>query len=294
MDLMRIYWRAIGMLAPEKRLALSLTLAGVAVAVVQLAEPILFGRVVDALGKQQSATAIIAMWAGIGLFGIIASVVVSTFADRLAHRRRLAVMNEAFERAITLPLSYHAERGTSAVVGAISNGTGDLFWIWLRAMREEVTAFVLILLLVPTAISMDWRMALILASLAAAYALLNMIAIQRTSTGQAAVETLSYNVSGRVGDVISNVTVVQSFAPQQAEIAAQRGGERARHQPQLGAQLLAEGVRVLRPGRELAHQRAQVYELNELAALEGNTMKWENRVRLDVVRQNLMRMWSAT
>jgi PKHD-type hydroxylase len=42
------------------------------------------------------------------------------------------------------------------------------------------------------------------------------------------------------------------------------------------------------------HQRSQVYELNEVAALEGLTMKWENRVRLDVVRQNLMRMWSKT
>jgi PKHD-type hydroxylase len=42
------------------------------------------------------------------------------------------------------------------------------------------------------------------------------------------------------------------------------------------------------------HQRMQVYELNEIAALEGNTMRWENRVRLDVVRQNLMRMWSTT
>ncbi len=42
------------------------------------------------------------------------------------------------------------------------------------------------------------------------------------------------------------------------------------------------------------HQRAQVYELNEIAALEGNTMKWENRVRLDVVRQNLLRMWTTT
>jgi PKHD-type hydroxylase len=42
------------------------------------------------------------------------------------------------------------------------------------------------------------------------------------------------------------------------------------------------------------HQRMQVYELNELAALEGATMRWENRVRLDVVRQNLMRMWSTT
>lgn len=41
------------------------------------------------------------------------------------------------------------------------------------------------------------------------------------------------------------------------------------------------------------HRRMQVYELNELAALEGDTMKWENRVRLDVVRQNLMRMWAS-
>ncbi len=41
------------------------------------------------------------------------------------------------------------------------------------------------------------------------------------------------------------------------------------------------------------HQRTQVYELNEIAALEGLSMKWESRVRLDVVRQNLMRMWST-
>jgi PKHD-type hydroxylase len=42
------------------------------------------------------------------------------------------------------------------------------------------------------------------------------------------------------------------------------------------------------------HRRSQVYELNEIAALEGQTMKWENRVRLDVVRQNLIRMWATT
>lgn len=42
------------------------------------------------------------------------------------------------------------------------------------------------------------------------------------------------------------------------------------------------------------HQRSQVYELNELAALEGNAISHESRVRLDVVRQNLMRMWTST
>jgi PKHD-type hydroxylase len=42
------------------------------------------------------------------------------------------------------------------------------------------------------------------------------------------------------------------------------------------------------------HRRSQVYELNEIAALEGMSMKWESRVRLDVVRQNLLRMWATT
>jgi PKHD-type hydroxylase len=42
------------------------------------------------------------------------------------------------------------------------------------------------------------------------------------------------------------------------------------------------------------HRRSQIYELNEIAALEGNNMNWESRVRLDVVRQNLMRMWTET
>jgi PKHD-type hydroxylase len=42
------------------------------------------------------------------------------------------------------------------------------------------------------------------------------------------------------------------------------------------------------------HERMQVYELNEIAALEGLRMSPESRVRLDVVRQNLLRMWSAS
>jgi PKHD-type hydroxylase len=42
------------------------------------------------------------------------------------------------------------------------------------------------------------------------------------------------------------------------------------------------------------HRRTQLYELNEVAALEGLNMQWQNRVRLETVRQNLMRMWSKS
>jgi len=39
-------------------------------------------------------------------------------------------------------------------------------------------------------------------------------------------------------------------------------------------------------------QRTQLYELSEVAALEGLKMEWGNRVRLEAVKNNLLRLWS--
>jgi len=38
--------------------------------------------------------------------------------------------------------------------------------------------------------------------------------------------------------------------------------------------------------------RTQLYELNEVAALEGLKMEWSSRVRLEAVKNNLLRLWS--
>jgi PKHD-type hydroxylase len=40
------------------------------------------------------------------------------------------------------------------------------------------------------------------------------------------------------------------------------------------------------------YQRTQLYELSEVAALEGLKMAWGNRVRLEAVRNNLLRLWA--
>lgn len=222
MSLVRIYFRVIGLLAAEKGLALSVAAAGVLISVVQLAEPILFGWVIDALTRGEAAVSTIGLWAGLGLFSVGASVVVSITADRLAHRRHLAALGEAFERAITLPAGYHADRGSGAVVRTVLQGTDALFWLWLAGLREQLTAVVGIILLVPTAISIDARMAGILAILAIAYVGLNSLVMRKTSAGQAAIESYNSKVYGRVGDVIGNVTVVQSFARLKAESEAMR------------------------------------------------------------------------
>lgn len=220
LNLVQIYKRALALLAPEKYLAILLAVAGVIIAAIQLAEPIIFGRVVDALGKGQDVYGLIALWAALGLFSILAGVVVATYADRLAHRQKLVQLADVFERAIALPQHYHAERGSGAVIRTILSGTSSLFWLWLGAMRDQLTALFGILLLIPTAISMDERMSMILFAVAGLYTLMNVFVMGKTSAGQAAVESYETQLSGRVVDVIGNVSVVQSYARLQAEAAA--------------------------------------------------------------------------
>ncbi len=215
-----LYLRAISMLGTERSLAILLALASVSLAVVQLAEPVLFGWVVDALSKKDSALGLIGLWAVLGLAGILAGVVVAIYADRLAHRRRLAAMADAFDRAIALPLGYHAERGSGAVTNTILRGTDELFWVWLGAMREQMTAVAGVLFLIPTAISIDARMTVILVALAVVYTLLNLYVVRRTRIDQMKVERYHSDVTGRVVDVLGNVTVVQSYTRLAAESEA--------------------------------------------------------------------------
>src|SRR5262245_29432574 len=222
MSVWQIYKRALSFLAEERWVAVGVGAAAMVNAAVMLAEPVLFGRVVDALSHGQEAFPTIALWAGLGLFGIIAGTAVAVAADRLAHRRRLAVMAKSFERAIILPISYHAEKGSGAVVRAILVGTDTLFWNWLSFLREQLTALVGIIMLVPLVIGMNGTMAAVLGGLALLYVSVNVLVARKTSAGQAKVEEYYNSVYGRVGDVLGNVTVVQSYARLNAEMQAMR------------------------------------------------------------------------
>jgi ABC-type multidrug transport system fused ATPase/permease subunit len=154
-----VYKRVVGLLDAERALAAGLVAAGIILAIIHLAEPILFGRVVDALSKGQEAFSIISLWALLGLFGIAASTAVAIASDRLAHRRRIAALTVSFEQAITLPISYHAEKGSGAVVRAILAGTDSLFWLWLSFLREQLSAMSVSFFSYrqPSALTIEWR-----------------------------------------------------------------------------------------------------------------------------------------
>jgi ATP-binding cassette subfamily B protein len=223
MSFFRVYLRALGLVGPDKGLAFGLAFSGVVLALLGFAEPILFGKVVDALTNGRPAMGIVGLWAGLGFIGIAAGIFVALHADRLAHRRRLEVMKSFFEHVIQLPASFHSDEQSGRLIGVMLRGTDHLFSLLLSVFREHLTGIVMLVTLVPVAIWMNWRMGLLLVGLMAVYTSLSVLVVRRTRFGQERAETFHSELSGRVVDVIGNVSVVQSFTRLQEEARALQG-----------------------------------------------------------------------
>ncbi|UVK44824.1 glucan ABC transporter ATP-binding protein/ permease [Mesorhizobium sp. AR07] len=211
MTLLQIYWRALGYLAADRKRVALICSANVALAIIAILEPIMFGRVIDAISERGSVFTTLALWAGLGAFNIVAFVLVARGADRFAHKRRSEVLCQSFERVITMPLAWHHQRGTSNALHTLLRAVETLFSLWLEFMRQHLSTAVALFLLIPTAISMDLRMSLVLLALGALYVGIGRLVMKRTKAGQAAVERHYHQVFAHVTDSVSNVAVLQSY-----------------------------------------------------------------------------------
>lgn len=238
MSHLRVYFRVIALLGPERALAIFLLLLNLLLAGIFLLEPWLFGHVVDALAGHLAGGARrwIAWWALVGLVGVVAGTWVSLHADRLAHRRRVAVITRFFEHAIALPLSYHGQHHTGRLLRIMQNGSSNLFGLWLGFMREHLATLLSILVMLPLAFTMNWKLALLMVALLSTYSVGNAIAMHRTGTAQGRVEQLHNELAERTSDVFGNVLVVQTYTRIAAEVAELKA---------LGAQVLAAQYPVL-------------------------------------------------
>jgi ATP-binding cassette subfamily B protein len=222
--MLKTYLRVIALLAQERKLAITLVLANLALAGVYFLEPWLFGHVVDALAARVRADAwhYIGLWAIVGVGGLVASVLVSLHSDRLAHRHRLAVIASFFERAIALPLAYHDEHHTGRLLRIMHAGSGNLFSIWLGFFRDHLATALSILVMLPLAVAMNWKLGMLMIALMVAFAVSNAITMRRTRAAQQQVEQFHHAISERTSDVFANVLVVQSYTRVAAEVAGLR------------------------------------------------------------------------
>ena len=217
MSLFQVYARALQYLAVHKLRVSAIVVANIVLAVITIAEPILFGRIIDAITSKQTVTPMLLMWAGLGVFNTVAFVLVAREADRLAHTRRSTLITEAFGRIISMPLSWHTQRGTSNALHTLLRACETLFGLWLEFMRQHLATAVALTLLVPTAFAMDTRLSLVLVVLGVLYVVVGKFVMTRTKEGQASVEDHYHTVFSHVSDSISNVSVVHSYNRIEAE-----------------------------------------------------------------------------
>ena len=217
MSLFQVYTRALQYLAIHKLRVSAIVMANIVLAVITIAEPILFGRIIDAISSKETVTPMLLMWAGLGVFNTIAFVLVAREADRLAHTRRSTLITEAFGRIISMPLSWHTQRGTSNALHTLLRACETLFGLWLEFMRQHLATAVALTLLIPTAFVMDVRLSLVLVVLGILYVVIGKVVMTRTKEGQASVEGHYHTVFSHVSDSISNVSVVHSYNRIEAE-----------------------------------------------------------------------------
>ena len=218
MQFVSIYGRVLGLLKPERRLAIMLALANVGLAGVGFLEPLLFGRIIDVLamppgspGTWEATIQLLLLWAAAGMTGIVAGIMVALHADRLAHRRRLAALASYFEHVLSLPVAFHAGTHSATLLKIMLQGGDNLFGMWLSFFREHLSTFVAVLVLLPLSLYLNWRLGILLVVLIFIFAGMSAFVVHKAQRAQGKVEAYYSELATRAYDALGNVVLVQSF-----------------------------------------------------------------------------------
>jgi len=221
-----VYARVLGLLKPDRAIAIALVIANLLVMGFQFAEPVLFGRVINLLTQSDTMTnksvmggaeTLLAIWAAIGLAGIGANIMLAVQAERLAHRNRLAAMAKFFRHVLSLPPAFHRDRQSGRLMKMMLSGADGLFWMWLSFFREHLATLLATIVLLPLTIILNWQLAIALIVLVVVFCTFTIVVISKTETAQRQVEGYHSTLAGTAQDALANVLVVQAFTRLSAE-----------------------------------------------------------------------------
>ena len=227
LGIIRLYGRVLALLGSDSRVAWILAVANVALASAQFAEPVLLGRIIDALTGAQTRgeppswpqlSVLLSAWAGFGLFTIACGTLIALYADRLAHRRRHVVLTDYFEHVLQLPLTYHGNTHSGRLMKVMLQGTDALWGLWVGFFRDHLSSFVSLLVLLPISLFINWRLALLLIALCIVFAGLTALIVRKTQHLQSLVERHYSDLAERASDTLGNIALVQSFSRLEAEV----------------------------------------------------------------------------
>jgi ATP-binding cassette, subfamily B, beta-glucan exporter len=226
MRFLRVYGRVIGLLGRDLKLAGFLAFANLIVAGLQFLDPVLFGKVVNLLGRSDQlprsefwhdGALLLGVWVAVGIGGILSNIAVSLQTERLAHRHRIKSMGRYFKHVLALPLSFHGDTHSGRLIKSMLSGTDGLFGTWLVFFRDQLSTILSAVVLLPLTLFLNWRLALVLIALVGVFLTITAVVVRKTEEAQGKVEGLNSSLAGTAQDALANVMVVQSFTRLSAE-----------------------------------------------------------------------------
>jgi glucan exporter ATP-binding protein len=154
---------------------------------------------------------LVSAWVGFGLFTIFAGVLVALHADRLSHRRRLAVAANYFEHVLNLPMAFHGTAHSGALLKVMLEGSNGMGGLWLSFFREHCASLITLFVMLPFSIYINWQLASLLLCLVFLFTILSVFVLRKTETLQVHVEQFNTQMAERVTDSLGNISVIQSF-----------------------------------------------------------------------------------
>ncbi len=226
MRFVKTYTRVLLLLGADLKVAVFLGLANMAVATLHFIDPVLFGRVIELLGRAtdlpraelwHQAGTLLGIWASVGVGGIAANAAVALQAERLSHRNRLRAMSQYYGHVLSLPLSFYGDTQSGRLIKAMIAGSESLFGVWLTFFRDHLATILSVVVLLPMTLFINWKLGAVLIALVVVFVVVTALVIQHTEAGQRKAEALNSTLSGTAQDALSNVMVVQAFTRLAAE-----------------------------------------------------------------------------
>ena len=132
------------------------------------------------------------------------------------------MLTSYFEHIMQLPLTFHTGTHSGRLMKVMLNGTDALWRLWLGFFREHFAAILSLVVLLPLALYINWRLAILLFVLCVVFTVLTTLVVRKTYGMQSEVETHYGDLSARASDALGNVALVQSFVRVDAEVQGVR------------------------------------------------------------------------
>jgi ATP-binding cassette, subfamily B, beta-glucan exporter len=211
--------RSLRYLRGHRKQLLIIALTSLLVAATRVAEPVLFGHLIDSFGQISSSQTIgmaqifrlIAIMAVVSAIGVVMDYWTALTADRLVHTARWEVTQQYLVHVLSLSRSFHLKQEPGALSRCMIEANNYLYNMWLQLLREHAASTISIFIMLPVMVYLNAKLSLLLAALVVIFLAINIKISRMTDEGQGHAYGIERSIRSHIHDTVDNTILLQSY-----------------------------------------------------------------------------------